>query len=680
MKKYNGKPLAVLKEEIDKEYVKTREKYYDTKQLENKALVRESSAKAQTMLLQCDKNVKEIYSRFRGDPYPAFDNLPAMKVKSSTNNASQSKTPTKGKSPPKIDLNVQDYLSTTHRKKRSDKRLAISIPIQNEIPKYALWTPITRSSKTDDDPVLRHLYYFGEDSEDDDDVDYFDVYEDSIVGKNAYDPEGEQIAIKTIHYIFKQNNIPIELVEKYIAKLEDPKPSKAPATPSTSRITRSPATANTPNDNNDENIDVSFIEVTLKVLAKFLKGKDIKKMKKFEISLLLSHQTRSSGNIVSDVLTHSYSSLWCRRCYVYDCKLHGTDFRPSGNKKRPRPPISKNKPCGSHCYLHSKEDSQNSYMTDNWDDAEIALFEKAGYLMGIKNYCGVATIVVTKTCEQIFRRSQLLGEIDKDDDHIEIGSSSDDARKKGKKMAKMEIDAENHSEYHPCDHPGRPCDSACPCRQGNVPCEKYCHCELDCPRRFPGCNCTGAGKSCSNRTCVCFSNYRECDPDLCGCTASEPLTAQFMGKQSCKNVAIQRSLTKRTIVGKSTVAGWGLFVREQVKKNDYLGEYIGEVISQAEADRRGKIYDKRGTSFLFNLNKDFVVDATRKGNKFRFINHSNDPNAFCRVTLVNGEHRIGIYAMSDLEPGQELFFDYRYDGEALKFVPLERERPPSPSK
>ena len=30
-------------------------------------------------------------------------------------------------------------------------------------------------------------------------------------------------------------------------------------------------------------------------------------------------------------------------------------------------------------------------------------------------------------------------------------------------------------------------------------------------------------------------------------------------------------------MGVSTVAGWGLFVREHVKKNEYLGEYIGEV-------------------------------------------------------------------------------------------------------
>lgn len=138
-------------------------------------------------------------------------------------------------------------------------------------------------------------------------------------------------------------------------------------------------------------------------------------------------------------------------------------------------------------------------------------------------------------------------------------------------------------------------------------------------------------------------------------TCSDPL-GKRTENQRCQNDKIGMCRRARVIVAKSTIegAGWGLFNKEALIKGDFVDEYVGELISQEEADRRGIVYDQVNRSYLFNVTTDHVLDASRKGNKARFANHSDKANCVTKTVNVNGDLRIGLFAKEDIPPQSEV--------------------------
>jgi uncharacterized protein len=112
------------------------------------------------------------------------------------------------------------------------------------------------------------------------------------------------------------------------------------------------------------------------------------------------------------------------------------------------------------------------------------------------------------------------------------------------------------------------------------------------------------------------------------------------------------------VLRRSRIHGRGVYARKDIPKGTRLIEYTGEVISNAEADRRYEDEKmSRHHTFLFILNSRWCVDAAVGGNIARFINHKCDPNC---VAWIEGRH-IWIDALRDIRQGDELGYEYEYD-------------------
>ena len=126
-----------------------------------------------------------------------------------------------------------------------------------------------------------------------------------------------------------------------------------------------------------------------------------------------------------------------------------------------------------------------------------------------------------------------------------------------------------------------------------------------------------------------------------------------MAKNTVKPSATSDS--RRIQTRRSGVHGKGVFALVDIAEGETLIEYVGEVISWPEAQRRHPHNpEDPNHTFYFHIDEDHVIDALFGGNSSRWINHSCDAN--CEAD--EQERRIFIKARRNILAGEELNYDY----------------------
>ncbi|KAI9596410.1 hypothetical protein BDF19DRAFT_412974 [Syncephalis fuscata] len=190
-----------------------------------------------------------------------------------------------------------------------------------------------------------------------------------------------------------------------------------------------------------------------------------------------------------------------------------------------------------------------------------------------------------------------------------------------------------------------------------------------------GCSCYGKCSSSEKSTCDCLrssdnmfaylnngklridqgSAIYECSVK-CGCSIY------------CPNRVVQRGRTVELQLFKTSNRGWGIRTMEDLPAGTYIERYLGEVITNEEAERRGHDYDDAGRTYLFDLDWHghdtckYVVDAYPCGNFTRFFNHSCDPNLMVIPVFINTWeatlHQLAFFTRRSISKFEELTFDY----------------------
>ncbi|NWX08869.1 NSD1 protein, partial [Caloenas nicobarica] len=170
---------------------------------------------------------------------------------------------------------------------------------------------------------------------------------------------------------------------------------------------------------------------------------------------------------------------------------------------------------------------------------------------------------------------------------------------------------------------------------------------------IPRCNCKptdenpcGLDSECINRMLL-----YECHPMVC--PAGERCQNQCFSKRQYPEVQIFRTLAR----------GWGLQAKTDIRKGEFVNEYVGELIDEEECRARIRYAQEHDITnfYMLTLDKDRIIDAGPKGNYARFMNHCCQPNCETQKWCVNGDTRVGLFALVNIKAGTELTFNYNLE-------------------
>ncbi|KAI3386456.1 hypothetical protein SNEBB_011492 [Seison nebaliae] len=165
------------------------------------------------------------------------------------------------------------------------------------------------------------------------------------------------------------------------------------------------------------------------------------------------------------------------------------------------------------------------------------------------------------------------------------------------------------------------------------------------------CDCYATNDGICGMSCVNRMLNVECNDENCGCGVD------------CSNRRFQRFESAPIGVVRTEKKGWGVIALEDLTKDSFIMEYVGEIIDLTEMAKRKLTYQKERIRhhYFMSLTTTQVIDATVYGNASRYMNHSCDPNCITSKWIVNGESRIAFITKRSITSGEELSFDYRFE-------------------